>query len=326
VQISFFGSSNNGMIKDLKYKSDQIKFKAKALGFDACGISEVRSREEERSTLESWLEEGMNGTMAYMARNVEMRLDPSKMVEGAKSIISVLINYCPAQRQKDPKAPIISKYAYSKDYHFIVKEKLNQLLEYIRTEIVPCNGRPFVDSAPVLERAWAKQSGLGWIGKHSLLISKEYGSFVFLGELIIDLELEYDKEIVPDHCGSCTRCLDICPTKAIIAPHKIDARRCISYLTIESRDEISDEFRDKMGNQIFGCDICQDVCPWNKKITPTQAEEFKPIEGLLEMTQSDWLNLDKPTYNKSFKGSAFERAGYKKLMKNLWHFDSLNSD
>jgi len=276
--------------------------------------------------LESWLSEGMNGSMNYMARNVDMRLDPSKIVEGAKSVISVLINYYPSQRQEDPEAPVVSKYAYGRDYHFIVKEKLNQLLAFIQTEITPCSGRAFVDSAPVLERAWAKQSGLGWIGKHSLLISKEYGSFVFIGELIIDLDLVYCEQIITDHCGTCTRCMDTCPTKAIVAPHVVDARKCISYLTIESKDEIPAEFHDTLNNQIFGCDICQDICPWNKKLIPTQAEEFNPTTGLLNMNRSDWQNLDKSTYRKRFKNSAIERAGYDKLMRNLQHLASCNPD
>jgi epoxyqueuosine reductase len=301
----------------MEQSSTLIKEKALALGFAACGIARVRSLEEERPALEQWLQEGRNGTMAYMSRNVDMRLDPTKIVEGAKSVISVLISYYPQLRQEDSEAPVISKYAYGKDYHFIVKDKLNQLLYYIQTEIAPCNGRPFVDSAPVLERAWAKQAGLGWIGKHGLLISKQQGSFVFIGELIIDLELKYDQEMVSDHCGSCTRCIDACPTQAIVAPHKIDARRCISYLTIENKEEIPEEFQDKIGNHIFGCDICQDVCPWNKKILPTKAEEFKPIEGLLEMTKSDWLELDKTLYKKRFKSTPFERAGYEKLKNSI---------
>lgn len=305
------------MINDLKHRSNQIKIKACELEFEECGISKVRSLEEERNSLESWLSQGMNGSMDYMARNLDMRLDPSKILEGAKSVISVLINYFPQQTQQDPEAPIISKYAYGKDYHFILKEKLNNLLEYIQSEIAPCNGRAFVDSAPVLERAWAKESGLGWIGKHSLLISKEYGSFVFIGELIIDLDLDYSEQIIADHCGTCTRCMDACPTQAIVAPRKVDARKCISYLTIESKDEIPAEFHDKLNNRIFGCDICQDVCPWNKKILPTQSEEFNPTEGLLEMTMYDWLNLDKPTFNKRFKSTALQRAGYNKLLQSI---------
>ena len=294
-----------------------IKSKAISIGFSACSISKVHSLEKERPALLNWLSEGRNGSMAYMSRNIEMRLDPAKIVEGAKSVISVLINYYPLETQKDLEAPIVSKYAYGKDYHFILKEKLNKLLEYIQTEISPCNGRSFVDSAPVLERVWAKDSGLGWIGKNSLLISKQLGSYVFIGELILDLDLEADNEIVTDHCGSCTRCLDACPTKAIVEPYVIDSRKCISYLTIENKQDIPSEYQNKLNNRVFGCDICQDVCPWNKKVIPTQAEEFKPIEGLLEMTKSDWQSLDKRTYNTRFKNSAFERAGFKKLIRNF---------
>ena len=312
---------------NLKYRnlnkalSFKIKEKALQFGFAACGISQVHPLEDQRHAIESWLGEGMNGAMSYMERNLEMRLDPSKIVENAKSVISVLINYYPLQKQADPEAPVISKYAYGKDYHFIVKENLNKLLKFIQTEISSCNGRAFVDSAPVLERAWAKNAGLGWIGKHSLLISKKHGSYVFIGELIIDLELEYDNLIETDHCGTCTRCIDACPTKAIIAPHVIDARKCISYLTIESKEDIPAEFKDKLNSRIFGCDICQDVCPWNKKIEPSEAEEFKPVEGLLEMKKQEWLDLDKPTYKKMFRGTAFERAGYKKLLSNIYRVD-----
>jgi epoxyqueuosine reductase len=302
-------------------ESIKIKLKAKELGFSACGIARAHSLQVQRPALEKWLSEGMNGSMDYMSRNFEMRLDPAKIVEEAKSVISVIINYFPSQEQSDPEAPVISKYAYGKDYHFILKDKLNQLLQFIQSEISPCNGRAFVDSAPVMERAWARESGLGWIGKHSLLINKIHGSFVFIGELIIDLELDYSGEIVSDHCGSCTRCIDACPTKAIVSPHVVDARKCISYLTIESKEEIPSEFHDQLNNRVFGCDICQDVCPWNKKIIPTLAEEFKPTEGLLEMTQSDWQNLDQPNYRKRFRSTPFERAGYKKIVNTINYMD-----
>ena len=215
----------------------QIKQKAIELGFSECGISKVRVLEEEREPLKKWILNGMNGNMGYMANHFEKRLDPGKIEEGAKSIISVLINYFPSKKQIDPEAPIISKYAYGKDYHFIVREKLNDLLMFIQKEVSPCNGRPFVDSAPVLERALAKSAGLGWIGKHSLLINKYYGSYVFIGELIIDLELAYDDPFTSDHCGTCTRCIDACPTGAIVTEHIVDARKCISYHTIENKEE-----------------------------------------------------------------------------------------
>ena len=297
--------------------SRQIKQKALELGFSECGISEVRTLEEEREPLQKWLAEGMNGNMGYMANHFEKRLDPGKIEEGAKSVISVLINYFPSHKQADPSAPEISKYAYGRDYHFVVKEKLNDLLIFIQSEISPCQGRAFVDSAPILERSLAKAAGLGWIGKHSLLINKYFGSYVFIGELIIDLDLSFDLPFTSDHCGTCTRCIDACPTRAIVADRVVDARKCISYHTIENKEEVPISIREKFENHIFGCDICQDVCPWNKVITPNQGIDFKPIEGLLEMQRKDWADLDHPTYNKMFRNSAFERAGYHRIMRNI---------
>lgn len=294
-----------------------IKWKASDLGFSACGITSVHSLDDQRQALESWLAEGMNGSMAYMEKHLEMRLNPAELIEGARSLILVLLNYFPSQIQSDPEAPIVSKYAYGKDYHFVVKERLIKLLEFIQSDISACNGRAFVDSVPILERAWAKESGLGWIGKNSLLISRKLGSYVFIGELIIDLELDYNSAAETDHCGTCSRCMDACPTGAIVKPHTIDARKCISYLTIENKDEISPDLREKLNNRIFGCDICQDVCPWNKKLIETEIPEFKPVPGLLEMKKSEWINLDKTIYNKMFRSTAFERAGYKKLMGNI---------
>ena len=295
----------------------QIKQKAIELGFSECGISKVRVLEEERAPLEKWILNGMNGNMGYMANHFEKRLDPGKIEEGAKSIISVLINYFPDKKQTDPEAPIISKYAYGKDYHFIVKEKLNDLLMFIQSEVSPCVGRPFVDSAPILERTLAKGAGLGWIGKHSLLINKYFGSYVFIGELIIDLELAYDLPFTSDHCGSCTRCIDACPTGAIVADRVVDARKCISYLTIENKEEAPVDIRPKLQNRIFGCDICQDVCPWNKVIKPTHNPVFRPVEEILGMKRVDWMNLERGTYNKIFRHTAVERAGYKQIMRNF---------
>jgi epoxyqueuosine reductase len=298
-------------------RSDLIKSRAKELGFSACGIVQVHALERDLNAFESWLQKGMHGSMDYMARNPEKRLNPTKLVEGAKSVITVLLNYFPSQKQVDPEAPVISKYAYGKDYHFVIKDKLAELLRFIDKEISPCKGRAFVDSAPVLERAWARESGLGWIGKNSMLISKEFGSYVFIGELIVDLELDYNNESVSDYCGTCSRCINACPTGAITAPRIIDARKCISYQTIENKDEIPPELHQKLNNRIFGCDICQDVCPWNKRTESTEIEEFKPIGGLLEMNLTQWHNLDQPTYKKMFRNAAFERAGYKKLMQNI---------
>jgi len=294
-----------------------IKEKALELGFSACGISEVRCLDEERDHLQNWLWEGMNGSMGFMANHFEKRLDPGKLEEGAKSIISVLISYFPTQKQADLAAPVISKYAYGKDYHLIVKEKLNNLLIFIQSEISPCRGRAFVDSAPILERPWAKAAGLGWIGKNSLLISKEFGSYVFIGEIIIDLSLNYDTPFTGDFCGTCSRCIDACPTAAIVAPRVIDARKCISYHTIENKGAIPEPIIDKLNRQIFGCDICQDVCPWNKKIKPNQSDDFKPIAGLLEMKREDWMELSRETYAKTFRHTAFERAGYDRIKRNI---------
>jgi len=301
--------------------SQQIKEKAIELGFSACGISEVHCLDEERERLQNWLSNGMNASMAYMANHFEMRLDPGKIEEGAKSVISVLINYYPAQKQTDPDAPIISKYAYGKDYHLVVKEKLNNLLIFIQSALFPCSGRAFVDSAPVFERPLAKAAGLGWIGKNSLLISKEFGSYVFIGELIIDHELDYDIPFTSDYCGKCTRCIDACPTGAIVFPRTIDARKCISYHTIENKDEIPLSIQEKLQNRLFGCDICQDVCPWNKKAEPNQSLDFMPIEGLLEMKKKDWKTLDQVTYNKMFRQSPFERAGYERISRNFGYLN-----
>ena len=297
--------------------SRQIKGKALELGFSACGIAEVRSLEEERERLQKWLSEGMNGSMGYMANHSEMRLDPTKLCEGAKSVISVLVNYFPTQKQADPAAPVISKYAYGKDYHLVVKEKLEDLLIFIQSDISPCRGRAFVDSAPVLERQWARASGLGWIGKNSLLISKKYGSYVFIGELIVDLKLGYDPSFTGDYCGICKRCINACPTGAIVATGTIDARKCISYHTIENKGEVPASIREKLHNQIFGCDICQDACPWNRKIKPNQSDDFLPVEGLLEMAKEDWINLNAGTFTTMFRHSAFERAGYGRLLRNI---------
>ena len=305
------------MISSTKSQSRLIKQKALELGFSECGISKARVLEEERAPFQKWLSEKMNGNMGYMSNHFEMRLDPAKIEEGAKSVISVLINYFPSKKQIDLTAPVISKYAYGRDYHFIVKEKLTDLLKYIQSEISPCQGRAFVDSAPVMERALAKAAGLGWIGKHSLLINKYLGSYVFIGELILDLDLAYDIPFTSDHCGTCTRCIDACPTRAIVADRVVDARKCISYHTIENKEEIPDSIRGKLENHIFGCDICQDVCPWNKVITPNQSEDFRPTEGLLEMQKNDWIELQPETYKARFSKTAFERAGYKRIMQNI---------
>ncbi|HKJ43849.1 MAG TPA: tRNA epoxyqueuosine(34) reductase QueG [Sunxiuqinia sp.] len=303
-------------------KSQSIKAKALELGFLDCGISEADFLADEKPRLERWLQQDMHGEMGYMDRNVDMRLDPRLIFEGAKSVISVLLNYYPKEMQKDTEAPILSKYAFGKDYHFVMKEKLKALLEFIQNDVAPCNGRPFVDSAPVLDKAWAVKSGLGWIGKNTNLISVEHGSFFFVGELVVDLELEPDKKKVFDHCGSCTRCLDACPTNAIVAPYVVDARKCISYQTIELKGELDESLKDQFENRVFGCDICQDVCPWNLKSEPHDEPDFNPNPKLMELSKDDWYQMDKPLFNELFRKSAVKRTKFDGLKRNLHFLDS----
>ncbi|WP_159521125.1 tRNA epoxyqueuosine(34) reductase QueG [Sunxiuqinia indica] len=302
--------------------SDKIKKKASELGLLDCGISTASYLAEERPRLEKWLNQGMHGEMSYMARNVDMRLNPQLIFEGAKSVISVLLNYYPKEKQQNDDAPVLSKYAYGKDYHFVLKDKLNQLLTFIQEEIAPCNGRPFVDSAPVLDKAWAAKAGLGWIGKNTNLISVEHGSFFFIGELIIDLELEPDKKVVPDYCGKCTRCIDACPTQAIVAPQRVDARRCISYQTIELKGELDESLKNQFQDRVFGCDICQDVCPWNLKSEPHQEPDFEPHPRLLELSQKEWMEMDRPLFNELFRKSAVKRTKFEGLKRNLQFISS----
>jgi epoxyqueuosine reductase len=272
---------------------------------------------EEKDRLMSWLQDGLNGEMKYMENHLDKRLDPRLLVENSRSVISVLLNYFPADKQSDPEAPVLSKYAFGTDYHFVMKDKLGELLKFIQTEIAPCEGRCFVDSAPVLDRAWAARAGLGWIGKNTNLISTEHGSFFFIGELIIDLELPSGDKIVRDHCGNCTRCIDACPTQALIMPFVLDARKCISYQTIENRGEIDPKLKGKFENRVFGCDICQDVCPWNLKSEVHQEPALRPDMKLMSLTKSGWENMDKPTYNELFRNSAVKRARFGGLKRNL---------
>jgi epoxyqueuosine reductase len=299
--------------------SQLIKTKATELGFSACGISCAQELEGDGSRLSAWLESGYNGSMAYMANHFEKRLDTSLLVEGAKSVISVLLNYYTDQKQEDPGAPVVSKYALGKDYHYVLKDKLHQLLSYIQSELAPCEGRAFVDSAPLLEKALAREAGLGWIGKHTLLINPKIGSFLFIGELVVDLELAYDEPFGNNLCGSCSRCMESCPTGAIIAPSQLDARKCISYLTIETKEDIPEQLAVSLSNRLVGCDICQQVCPWNSKAQQNDVVDFQPKPELLNMKAGDWKTLDKPTYNRLFKGSAVERAGYNRIKSTLGH-------
>ena len=297
--------------------SHMIKEEALRLGFQQCGIAKAGFLEEEAPRLSQWLRNHHHGQMAYMENHFDKRLDPTLLVDDAKSVISLSLNYFPSQIQQDPEAPKLSKYAYGTDYHQVIKAKLAELLHFIQEHIGEVSGRAFVDSAPVLDKAWAKKAGLGWIGKHSNLISKQSGSFFFLAELIIDLDLAYDHPFTADHCGNCTRCLDACPTDAIIAPYTVDASKCISYLTIELKDEIPASFTGKMENWMFGCDICQDVCPWNRFSVPHNEIAFAPASDLLQMKKEDWLDITEDVFKTIFKNSAVKRTKFKGLTRNL---------
>lgn len=297
--------------------SQLIKVEAMRLGFMACGISKAVFLEEEAPRLEKWLQNNHHGEMNYMENHFDKRLDPRKLVDGAKSVVSLALNYYTDEKQQDPNSPKISKYAYGEDYHDVIKEKLSALLEFIRQEIGEVNGRSFVDSAPVLDKVWAKKAGLGWIGKNTNLINKKSGSFFFLAELIIDLELDYEEESSKDHCGTCTKCIDACPTDAIIAPYVVDGSRCISYLSIELKNEIPKEFKGKMDNWMFGCDICQDVCPWNKFSILHSEPRFQPKEELLNLSQRDWQEITEDTFKKVFKNSAVKRTKFSGLKRNI---------
>jgi epoxyqueuosine reductase len=302
----------------MKSVGTSIKQKALDLGFLDCGIVPSAMLEEEQRHLKAWLSEGMHGEMGYMERNPDKRLDPGLLVENARTVIVVLQNYYTPAVQTDPEAPVLSKYAYGTDYHFVMKDKLRQLLEFVRAEAGPCNGRPFVDSAPLLERAWARRAGLGWVGKHSNLISLVHGSYFFIGELVIDIELPYDEpREVRDHCGTCTRCIDACPTKAIVANRVVDANKCISYQTIELKGELDQNLKGQFDNRIFGCDICQDVCPWNLKAKAHNEPAFDPPPGLLELSHDQWHQMDKPLFNQFFRKSAVKRTGFEGLRRNL---------
>tara|TARA_R110002073_G_scaffold56835_4_gene144350 strand:- start:29071 stop:29997 length:927 start_codon:yes stop_codon:yes gene_type:complete len=293
-----------------------IKTEAKRLGFLSCGISKAEFLETEAPRLEKWLNKNMHGEMRYMENHFDKRLNPTKLVEGSRSVVSLLLNYFPSETQKDITAPKLSKYAYGTDYHFVIKDKLKQLLQYIQEEIGDVHGRAFVDSAPVLDKAWAAKSGLGWIGKHSNLLTQQVGSFYFIAELIIDLELEYDIPTT-DHCGTCTACIDACPTQAIVDPYVVDGSKCISYFTIELKENIPTEFKGQLDNWMFGCDVCQDVCPWNRFSKAHNEPLFNPHPELLEMTKKDWEEITEDTFKKVFKKSAVKRTKFSGLTRNI---------
>lgn len=293
-----------------------IKEQALALGFLSCGISKAGFMEDEAPRLEHWLNTNQHGEMHYMENHFDKRLDPTLLVPGAKSVVSLTLNYYNSEKQTDPNAPKISQYAYGKDYHFVIKDKLKELLSRINNQIGAVDGRVFVDSAPVMDKAWAAKAGIGWIGKNSNLLSKQVGSFFFIAELILDLELESDHPVT-DHCGSCTACIDACPTDAITSPYQVDGSKCISYFTIELKDALPTEFKGKMDDWMFGCDVCQDVCPWNKFSKPHEEPLFKPHPELLQMTSSDWTELTAETFQKVFKDSAVKRTKLEGLTRNI---------
>lgn len=305
------------MALPLETYSQFIKAEAQRLGFLFCGISKAGFLEEEAPLLEKWLNNSYQGEMSYMENHFDKRLDPRLLVEGAKSVISLGLNYYSEAQQSDPEAPKISMYAYGEDYHSVIKAKLKTLLNSIQEEIGDVHGRAFVDSAPVLDKAWAKKAGLGWVGKHSNLINQQNGSYFFLAELIVDAELAYDVAPQADHCGTCTRCIDACPTEAIVAPYVVDGSKCISYLTIELKNEIPLEFAGKLDNWAFGCDVCQQVCPWNKFASPHQVPAFMPATELLDLPKKEWEEITDEVFEKLFSKSAVKRTKLAGLKRNI---------
>jgi epoxyqueuosine reductase len=299
--------------------SNFIKSEAKRLGFLSCGISKAGFLEEDAPRLENWLNSQMNGQMSYMENNFDKRLNPTLLVEDAKSVVSLLLNYYPSEfqsRSLGKDSYKISKYAYGQDYHFVIKEKLKELLFSIQSNIGEVSGRAFVDSAPVLDKAWAAKSGLGWIGKNGNLLTQKVGSFYFIAELIIDLDLEYD-HATTDHCGSCTACIDACPTQAIVGPHIVDGSKCISYFTIELKENIPPEMKGKFNEWAFGCDVCQDVCPWNRFSKPHNEPLFTANKEMLSMSKKDWTELTEETFKAVFKNSPIKRSKFEGLKRNI---------
>jgi len=294
-----------------------IKKKAIELGFDICGIAASRPLIEREEVLKNWCSAGMNDCMNYLSRDFEKRINPDYLVPGAKSLIITGLSYYTDKKQKNPGVPVLSKYAYGESYHTVIKRKLGKLLSYIQTIYPEAEGRAFVDSAPLLEKAWATEAGLGWQGKHSIVINKEIGSFFFIGSLILNIELDYDKPASGEYCGDCTLCIDSCPTMAINENRTIDARKCIANLTIENRGPIPEELIPRLGARVYGCDICQEVCPWNKDIKPHHTPEFNLPEEVENMTKEEWLNLTKDKFKRLFKGTALERRKYEPFMRNV---------
>lgn len=300
----------------IRNHTQQIKTEAARLGFDFCGIAKAEFLSDDARRLEYWLQQGMQGKMHYMENWFDKRVDPRKLVPDAKSVVSLMLNYFPEQGQPND-LPKISKYAFGADYHFVIKEKLKELLNFINENIGEVNGRAFVDSAPVLERTWAQKTGLGWIGKNGMLINKNSGSYFFLAELILDIELNYDSAIGKDYCGTCTKCMDACPTAAILPDKVVDGSKCISYLTIELKDEIPNEFKNKMDGWAFGCDVCQDVCPWNRFSKPHGIQQFNSISEKLNLSSHDWIEMTHEVFNKLFKDSPIKRTKLAGIKRNV---------
>ena len=304
-------------MNNLSQTTTLIKKSAISLGFDYCGIAKAVKLDDDAKRLEQWLKKKMHGSMQYMENNFELRIDPTKLVPGVKSVITLLKNYYPFQQQKN-LTPKISKYAFGKDYHEVIRKKIIDLIELIKLNVGEIHGRGFVDSAPVLERSWAQRSGLGWIGKNGNLITKQNGSFFFIATLITDLELDYDDPFAKDYCGTCTKCIDSCPTKAILPEKIIDGSKCISYFTIELKEQmIPDEMKGKFNDWIFGCDICQDVCPWNRFSKSHSEIEFTPIPEILNLSSKEWEAMTEETFKKIFRHSAMNRAKWKNIQRNL---------
>jgi epoxyqueuosine reductase len=304
------------LISPSNYKSYIIQ-QASNLGFDYCGFASAKPLDEDARRLEKWLAKGMHGTMQYMENHFDLRIDPTKLFPRAKTVITLLLNYYPSEKQNE-QAPKIAKYAYGEDYHEIIREKLKILLQNIKKEIGDIQGRGFVDSAPVLERSWAVQSGLGWVGKNGNLINKKSGSFFFIATLITDLIIEPDAPLIKDYCGSCNACIDHCPTDAILPDKVIDASRCISYFTIELKEAmIPENHKGQFENWMFGCDLCQDICPWNRFSKPHQSSELKPIPEILDLNQAEWEAMTEENFNKIFKNSPLKRSKFKGIKRNI---------
>lgn len=301
----------------IQLKRDQLIEYCKNLGFSHIGISPINRLDEEVPKLEKWLSSGFHGQMGYMENHFEMRLNPELLLPGAKSIISLSYNYFHSKKPINTDSLKISQYAYGEDYHLVIKEKLKLIVRNLQKEIGQFQARVFVDSAPILERVWAKKSGLGWIGKNTLLLNKNMGSFFFLAEIVCDISFDQYDGPTTDHCGTCTACIDACPTDAIIEPYQLDASKCISYLTIELKDKIPDEFNGKMNDWIFGCDVCQDVCPWNRHSKPHNEPRFEPSQKMMELSKSDWNEITEDLFNELFKNSPIKRTKYAGLKRNI---------